>query len=202
MTYVMINEDFQVTWEIDSSILPFDLIKWHLDYLVDNELFNEQYKQLHRSWYDSLLEEDTNKFTNMPDLIYINDDDKLGSELEQAIQNEMLDHIVCTLEEHKSFLGDGIPVDRRYYPGCVCFIVEQEIHNFVDNRMTGKGLVCIYDQVQGFEAWIQRDLAKNQDFSIGKWFAEWCAIHMGLEYLWVVAHEQMLEQRWIDTTIR
>ena len=99
-------------------------MNWHLDYLVDNELFNEQYKWLHKLWYDSLPKEDTNEFADMPELIYIDDDDKLGNELEQVIQDEMLDSIICTWEECKPFPGNGIPVDRRYHPGCVHFIVE------------------------------------------------------------------------------
>ena len=49
----------------------FDLIKWHLDYLSENNLFHKQYQQLHRQTYDPTCMEEDNEFVRIPSLVHI-----------------------------------------------------------------------------------------------------------------------------------
>ena len=76
----------------------FDLIKWHLDYLSENNLFHKQYQQLHRQTYDPTCMEEDNEFVRIPSLVYVE-------------STEILEWITCTLEKCQPFLGDNISVD-------------------------------------------------------------------------------------------
>ena len=107
------------------------------------------------------------------------------------IEGEVLDRIIHTLGKCQPYTGDGVPVDQTYLQGEVRFIVEK----------ADDDLVSIYNWVQGFEAYLWWDLAKFCDFSIGKWFAEQCAIMAKADAPWFVASEWMVEKKWSDTTI-
>lgn len=179
-TYIVVDEDFNITQEIGCSMLEnpkFNLIKWHLDYLMENNLFYKQYQQLHRLCYDTTFRED-NQFYEMPGLIYV-----------ESI--EILERVAHTLEKCKLFPGDDVPVDQTYQPGDVRFVVE----------LSTADLVCIYDRVQGFETYIQRNLAGNTDFSIGKWFVEQCALNNKRDAPWIDAHRWMVRHNWVEMTI-
>ena len=51
MTYVVIDKDFNLTREIDCSQLEdptFNLVGWHLNYVIENELLYKHYRELHK----------------------------------------------------------------------------------------------------------------------------------------------------------
>ena len=63
--------------------------------------------------------------------------------------------------------------------------------------------MCIYDQVQGFEAYISWELAQWSGFFIGKWIAEQCSRMGNNDAPWVTAHAKWMHKWcWEDTTIQ
>ena len=58
----------------------------------------------------------------------------------------------------------------------------------------------MYDRLQGFEAHLSWELANWDQFSVGKWFAERCAVNLGDKYPYDVAHFWMETQDWRKTT--
>ena len=101
----------------------------------------------------------------------------------------LCDRIQEVLTRCQPFPGDGDPVDPRYTPGDRRFIVEHQ----------ERGLICVYDRVQGFETDIHVDRLKWEHFSLGKWFAERCAVNVGLYESWNCAYEWSLASNWNDT---
>ena len=67
-----------------------------------------------------------------------------------------------------------------------------------------QSIFCIYDRVRGFEANIHVSRLRWDAFSIGKWFAERCAVYSELDEpdnLWGRAHRWMLSWKWEDTVM-
>ena len=103
-----------------------------------------------------------------------------------------MEKVANMLSKCVPFPGDGMVVDPTYQPGKSCFIVSQDS---ID-------LVCVYDRVQGFKVYITWDIAQWGGFSIGKWFAEQCAIIRKDDTPYATAHEWMREHKWKDTRIK
>jgi hypothetical protein len=106
-------------------------------------------------------------------------------------ESEFIERINTVLTNCQPFLGDSDsePVDTSYLPGDPRFIIDRQ----------ARGFYCIYDRVQGFEADIHVARLRWEFFSIGKWFAERCAMNAGLEDPGICAHQWLLTRRWADT---
>ena len=81
------------------------------------------------------------------------------------------------------FPGDGPAVDDTYEEGDYRFMIER-----VD-----RGLLVIYDRVQGFDVSIHMAVLQAPNFAVGRWFAEQCASNHDLPKPWEVALQ------WSDT---
>ena len=106
-TYVVIDENFNLTREIDCSQLEdptFYLVGWHLNYVIENELFYKHYGELHEQQYQPFSDEEIDKYINMPGLIC-------------NAEGEVLDRITHTLGKCQPYPGDGVTVDQTYLQG-------------------------------------------------------------------------------------
>ena len=113
----------------------------------------------------------------------------LRSEVGKA--DTLANRILTVLTQCEPFPGDGQPVDPSYSPGTPRFIVEPQ--------QLERDLYCIYDRVQGFEAHIHTAVLSLRSFSVGKWFAEKCALNAGIFQPWDCAHQWLLARKWEDT---
>jgi hypothetical protein len=194
-TYVIIDEDLQLKLEIDRSLLEnphFNLIGWYQDQIKENGMFYTNYIELHKRRYLPLPNSEENVMDeHLADLVALADlnDDYLDIREELLV----LQKVNETLERCAPYPGDDAmarPVDPRYKPGRHRFILYWDARN----------LVCIYDRLQGFEAYLSWDLASWDQFSLGKWFAERCAINHDVDACSELADEWMRGQEWYDTT--
>ena len=67
-TYVIIDEDLDMTLEIDLSILEdteFDLIKWYISYAKTNGMFYEKYIEHHCFGYQPVIGYNTSPITEL-----------------------------------------------------------------------------------------------------------------------------------------
>lgn len=62
-------------------------------------------------------------------------------------------------------------------------------------------MVYIYDRVQGSEAFLSWDITSWEQFSLGKWYAEHCAMNQDDETPWETAHEWVQSHEWFETTL-
>ena len=99
----------------------------------------------------------------------------------------------AVLMQCKPYPGDStrISADPRYEEGDRRFIVERE----------DRSLFCVYDRFQGFETYIHVSKLRWDAFSLGKWFAERCALHSELDEPWARAHRWMSYSgsKWEET---
>ena len=186
--------------EIDRTTLEnprFDLIKWYLIHLEETGIFWNKYRQLHELFYNPLPEGEEDEYADLPGLVSWDDDDATIPEhpVEQLENTDkvILDLIATTLEECKPYPNDReVPMDSSYRSGSVRFIVEP----------AREDLVCVYDRVQGFEAYLYWKLARSDSFSVGKWFAEQCALNAKERLPEEISQEWMSNCEWTQTTIK
>ena len=146
---------------------------------------------------DDLFEEDSCEnladFDDIPDLQAMSDSE---DEEEDPLQNwpyedgrddtRIAERVRTVLERCQPYPGDAgrISVDPRYTVGDPRFVIEWQ----------DRGLFCIYDRFQGFEAHIHVSRLRWDAFSIGKWFAERAAENSELDEDWDRAYERA--HRW------
>lgn len=187
--------------EIENILLEnpkFDLIGWYVKYLNETGIFHQQYRKCHELYYAPIPYGEIDELENLPGLVaWPNEECNIiefvnNQSWDKEKDNDILEKIANTLNKCAPFPGDGMVVDPTYQPGKSRFIV----------RRDSIDLMCIYDRVQGFEAYITWDIAKWGGFSIGKWFAEQCAIIRKDDGPYVTAQEWMRERKWENTTIK
>ena len=102
------------------------------------------------------------------------------------------------LEHCSPYPGDDLPtypIDPRYgHDGGSRFVLD-----VIDTLE--QMLVCVYDRFQGSESYLSWDLVDWDQFSLGKWYAERCAVNRNEDIPWETAHEWMRSHHW-DETIR
>ena len=192
-TYIIVDADLNLKLEIEQSILEdpkFDLISWYLKYVTDDGNFYEQYMLQHKYRYQPIPEGEEDPYFDMPRLVDFLEDKEdlaLAEEMSQSVIEQMSE----ILERCQPYPGDSIPVDPGYTREQRRFILEK------DNRY----LVCIYDRVQGFETYLSWDLATWHELSLGKWFAERCAVIQEMDTPWEVSNEWIQTRDWWKTTL-
>ena len=158
---------------------------------------------------------DEDAWDDMPELQSLSDDSDIeGSDLpdpedeifncmlEEMLRSEspvkhyvdsgdLIERIQTVLTRCQPYPGDKEPVDPSYCPGERRFLIEKQ----------GRGFICVYDRVQGFETDIHETRVQWGFFSIGHWFAERCAVNSGLHAPWDHARQWMLEREWEGTVI-
>ena len=117
--------------------------------------------------------------------------DKLPTDLPVTVDDSIMERVARVLNRCQPFPGDGIPVDPTYTKGSTRFFVEVRKLDMLE----------IYDRVQGVEVHIHMDLLCWNAFSVGKWYAERCAINSELAKPWECAHEWVKTRNWEDTTM-
>jgi hypothetical protein len=104
-------------------------------------------------------------------------------------KDTLTERIQEVLTQCVPFPGDEEPVDPTYRPGQPRFLIERQ----------PRGFICIYDRIQGFETDIHEVRTQWGFFSIGQWFAEWCAANSGLPAPWEHARQWVSTRKWEDT---
>ena len=110
---------------------------------------------------------------------------------EEEEEKILVERIKTVLTQCQPFPGDGPPIDISYKEGDQRFAIE----------LRARGLYCVYDRVQGFEADIHVARLRWEFFSIGKWYAERCAANAQLDEPWICAHQWLLTREWEDTVM-
>ena len=138
---------------------------------------------------------------DVPNLEAMSDSDESDNEEEDSStswlfedrkdDDTIIERVATVLTLCQPYPGDTgrEPVDRSYAPGDQRVIVERQ----------DRGLFCVYDRVQGYETYIHVSKLRWDAFSIGKWFAERCAVHSELDDPWGRAHRWMLSHKWEET---
>jgi hypothetical protein len=187
-TYIIIDDDLDIRTEIDLSNLEnpnFDLINWYKAHVEMEGAFCDKYIIKHEGAYCQ---------TPQTAPVTMHARVKPSSMREEVT---LLKNVVETLERCSPYPGDDLPqhpVDPTYRPEQKRF--EMDLIDAVDQQ-----LVYVYDRVQGCENFLTGDLACWDQFSIGKWYAEHCAVNCKDKYPWDTAHEWMMDHEWEFTTI-
>ena len=113
------------------------------------------------------------------------------SESPPISSDDLIEQIQVVLTRCQPYPGDGEPVDPTYFPGQPRFLIEKQDRDFI----------CIYDRIQGFEADIHETRAQWGLFSIGKLFAERCAMNSSLQAPWNHARQWIMAREWKNTLV-
>jgi len=192
-TYIIVDEDLDLRLEIDQSLLEdpkFDLISWYLRYVTSDGNFHKEYMLQHKYCYNPIPvgEEDLCfKWLRLANFIEGEKDLVLSKGKNQLV----IGHMSEVLEWCQPYPGDSVLVDPSYTSDQSCFVLEKDNQN----------LVCVYDRVQGFETYLSWKLATWPEFSLGKWFAERCAVSQGMDTPWEVSNKWMQTKDWWATTL-
>jgi hypothetical protein len=128
---------------------------------------------------------------------YVSDDDFEDSNLDEDYPDgadlvSALESLIAeVLTGCQPFPGDGPAVDPTYREGEKRFIItpiEPEI-------------LEIYDRVQGFETHVSVTYLLQENFSVGRWFAERCAVNKNMPQPWRIAQEWFEARRGTRTTL-
>ena len=123
---------------------------------------------------------------------YVSDDEDEDPRAASTLPDEViLGRLSEVLTECQPYPGDGVAVDSTYREGDDRFVITKH----------GVDLIEIYDRVQGFESHISMRFVQWQTFSIGRWFAERCAIMQQMESPWQVAQDWQEARRDVYTTM-
>jgi Zinc knuckle len=124
---------------------------------------------------------------------YVSDDDfddiENGADLVCALESLITE----VLSGCQPFPGDGPAVDPTYRYGDGRFVITP--------RESEEGVLEVYDRIQGFETHISVTHLLREDFSVGRWFAERCAVNQSMPQPWRVAQEWFEARRGIRTTL-
>jgi hypothetical protein len=185
-TYIIVDDDLGIELEIELEILEnprFNLIDWYLEHAITKGEFHKKYVEEHVQTY----RRDTSITSTTP------------IPIPRTVREEVtaLRKMKKTLERCAPFPGDDLPkypVDPTFRKGQPRFEVE-----LID--VAEPQSVCIYDRVQGYETYLSWELANWDQFSLGKWYAERCAVNRDDALPWNTAHNWMQGHNWVETTI-
>ena len=188
-TYVVVDDDLDLKLEIDLSKLEnpkFDLIKWYLNYVRRDGKFYEKYVE-QRHEYQSEIDTGTPPTEQLCAVASTSVQEDLD---ELVIMRQVTD----VLEHCSPYPGDDnprYPIDPRYRHGDSRFVLDVTLE---------QKLLCVYDRLQGSESYLSWDLAAWDQLSLGKWYAERCAVNRNEGVPWETSHEWMQSHNWDETT--
>lgn len=157
------------------------MIDWYLNHAMIEGKFYDQYVSNHKHFYHPIPKGYKDLYFELPDL-----DDPDGNSALEEVHQKIIKQIDCTLNNCQPYPGDDTviaAVDPTYNEGESRFVVEK-----IQSSHWHLGL-CVYDRIRGFDAYLSWDIAAWDEFSIGKWYAERCAVENGDEYPCQSAHE-------------
>ena len=188
-TYVIIDNDLDLTVEINKVLLEnpkFNLIQWYLRYVMKDRNYYEKYIRYHKYLYHAIPKGHEDPYIDLPNLEF----DEEDSEEENEFCEEIIKKVRDTLERCQPYPGDDTPIDSTYDINQNRFIIDQ----FND-------IICVYDRVQGFEAYLSWNIFSWNEFSIAKWFVEQCITLQVNNAPWELIHLWMLRHNWHMTTM-
>ena len=192
--YEIIDDDLELVADIDKSNLEnpeFDLIDWYIKHIELTCNFYKDYLRRQRNRYNPGRYDEKELYTGKTNRLR-------GYTASTKKREVVLEQIQGVLERCSPFPGDERvrrPADSAYYRSNESRFV-MDIIDLSDHQ-----LVYIYDRFQGFDAFLSWEIASWNKFSIGKWYAERCALQNEEETPTDVAHEWILTRRWDDTII-
>jgi hypothetical protein len=193
-TFVIVDNDLGIRLQIDREFLEnpkLDLITHYVKYASEIGRYHEKYISHHKHRYEPIPDGEEDLFADMPPLAQMDGIEGIMLNMTNAEDERIIFRIIDILQSCQPFPGDRIPVDPTYNNSEHRFKVGFELHN----------LLCIYDRVQGIEAYLLWDIASWDQFSIGKWFAERIAASHLEPKPWEIADEWIKSRDWCQTTL-
>ena len=194
-TYVIIDDDLELEAEIDKSKLEnpdFDLVEWYVEYIKLNCHYYKKYLKYQRNRYNPGRYNEEILITGKINRLK-------GSAISRLREEITLRQIQEVLERCAPFPGDELhlqhPTDPSYIRNGESRFVTDVI-DLIDHQ-----LVYVYDRLQGFDTFLSWEISSWNKFSLGKWYAEKCALNNEEETPTDIAHEWVLTRRWDDTII-
>ena len=193
-TYVIFDNDLDMAVEIDITALEdpkFNLIEWYLERTMTEGMFREKYLMHHEREFQS-DDDDVGEATlyRVPDIPL-----RLSLDAVELEELTVMRNMKDVLEDCAPYPGDDFPnypIDPTLRRGESRLVLD--VIDTLDQK-----LVYVYDRLQGSEIYLSWDLARWEHFSLGKWFAEQCAIHRGEKEPWDVAHKWASLRCWPGT---
>ena len=186
-TYIIVDDDLKLTTEIDLNLLEdpkFNLIQWYLAKIRERNLFHQSYIKYHEKRFHYC---DRDMIENSGLKWYI------------SVKTIMTD-MANVLERCAPYPGDNIsnyPVDITYkQDGSHRSRFNLDVIDLITHK-----LLYVYDRQQGFDSFLLWDIAIWNRFSIGKWYAEQCAINQKEDVPTEVAREWIKTKKWSKTTL-
>ncbi|KAF8800028.1 hypothetical protein BYT27DRAFT_7217359 [Phlegmacium glaucopus] len=105
-----------------------------------------------------------------------------------AVGDVLMERVQRVLNQCQPFPGDELFTDTIDGPR---FVIERQ--NF--------DMIVVYDRLRFFESHIHLARLRWDTFSVGRWFAERCAVDAGLLEPWRCAHDWLASRRWKDTVM-
>ena len=152
--------------------------------------FHDLYIINHKHFYCPLPLGYEDMYFELPELIPLDDDESL---LDQQ-DNEIMQQIQRILNHCQPYPGDDTvitAVDPTFYENESRFFLEKVEDNFLS----------VYDRLREFDAHLTWNVAKWDEFSLGKWFAERCALENESSTPSKDADEWMRNRQWCETTL-
>ena len=194
-TYVIVDDDLDLEAEIEGSKLEnpdFDLVEWYVEYVELNCHYYKQYLKYQRNKYNPGRYNDEILITGKMNRLKGNATSRIREEVTLKQIQEVLER--CT-----PFPGDEQQVHHPADPSYLRNNESRFVMDVID--LIDHQLVYIYDRLQGFDTFLSWEIASWKKFSIGKWYAEKCALHTEEETPTDVAHEWVMTQNWDNTII-
>ena len=225
--YIITDKDLRIHVRIPQSALEnpsFDLVGWYIAYLSSRDLYGSQdlgastrrcctgdhppvgctrnARDTHLGAPEPSIAFEKDE-EGRPDLIALSDDsdaDSADDDFEkdnfiinpdEIWEDTFVLRLSQVLTECQPFPGDGTPVDPTFREGDNRFVI-----TFRDSDT-----LEIYDRLQGFEAYISARYLQWERFSVGRWFAERCAVNSGIARPWEIAQEWLEARSRYRTTM-
>ena len=188
-TYVIVDDDLELKLEIELEVLEtpkFNLIEWYLGHAVTKGAFHNKYIKEHVQTYRhdaSIATEDSETNHATPKTVW---------ECVSALRK-----VQRTLERCAPYPGDELP----QYPIDPTYQLDQPRFEVDLIDVAEPPIVYVFDRVQGYETYLSWELANWNQFSVGKWFAERCAVNREDALPWNTTHNWLVTHEWVKTTI-
>ena len=190
---IIYDSDLNLIVEIEKDSLrnpEFELINWYCNHAANEGNFQDQYVINHKHHYCAIPEGYRDLYFDLLE----SHDDAENKILLNEIHQRLKVKIQFVLDNCQPYPGDNTvlsAVDPTYNENESRFIVEKVKNEYLS----------VYDRVRGFDSYLLWTIAVWDEFSLGKWYAERCAIEDKEEYPCEIADEWMKSQKWCNTIL-